>query len=66
MNRGLGNPFALGLVVVGAAVMAIAAFLPLLEPNRHIPHGSRQHPHSAWRLATHRTCRWHCCRWLSG
>lgn len=32
MNRGPANPLALGLVFVGAAVMAIAAFLPLLEP----------------------------------
>src|SRR6516165_10182846 len=32
MNRGPGNPLALGLVIVGAAVMAIAAFLPLDEP----------------------------------
>ena len=33
MNRGPGNPLALGLVLVGAAVMAIAAFLPLDEPT---------------------------------
>jgi uncharacterized membrane protein YidH (DUF202 family) len=30
MNR--GNPVALGLVMIGAAVMAIATFLPLYEP----------------------------------
>src|SRR6516164_3642757 len=33
MNRGPGNPLALGLVIVGAAAMAIAAFLPLDEPT---------------------------------
>jgi hypothetical protein len=33
MNRGPGNPLALGLVIVGAAAMALAAFLPLDEPN---------------------------------
>lgn len=32
MNRRAGNPLALGLVIVGAAAMAIAAFLPLVEP----------------------------------
>jgi hypothetical protein len=32
MNRGLGNPLAFGLVIVGAFAMAIAAFLPLYEP----------------------------------
>ena len=31
MNR-VGNPLGLGLVLVGAAVMAIATFLPLNEP----------------------------------
>lgn len=33
MNRGPGNPLALGLVIVGAAAIAIAAFLPLVEPT---------------------------------
>lgn len=33
MNRGTRNPLALGLVIVGAAAMAIAAFLPLDEPT---------------------------------
>ena len=33
MNGGPGNPLALGLVVAGAAAMAIAAFLPLVEPT---------------------------------
>jgi transposase InsO family protein len=33
MNRGLGNPLGLGLVVVGAFAMAIAAFLPLDQPT---------------------------------
>lgn len=33
MNRGQVNPYALGLVVVGAAAMAIAVFLPFNEPN---------------------------------
>jgi hypothetical protein len=33
MNRGLGNPLGLGLVIVGAFAVAIAAFLPLDEPT---------------------------------
>lgn len=33
MNRGPGNPLALGLVIVGALAMALAAFLPLDEPT---------------------------------
>src|SRR5271156_972774 len=33
MNKGPGNPFALGLVLVGAFAMGIAAFLPLDEPG---------------------------------
>lgn len=41
MNKGPGNPLALGLVLVGAAVMAIAAFLPLNEPAG--PFGRVQH-----------------------
>jgi len=36
-----GNPLALGLVLVGAAALAIAAFLPLDEPTGIIPHRSR-------------------------
>jgi hypothetical protein len=33
MNRGPSNPLGLGLVIVGGAVMAIAAFLPLDQPT---------------------------------
>jgi serine/threonine protein kinase, bacterial len=33
VNRGPGNPLGLGLVIVGAFAMAIAAFLPLDEPT---------------------------------
>lgn len=33
MNRGPGNPLGLGLVIVGAFVMAISVFLPFDEPT---------------------------------
>lgn len=33
MSKGPGNPFGLGLLIVGALAVAIAAFLPLDEPT---------------------------------
>jgi ribosomal protein L37AE/L43A len=52
MNRGSGNPLALGLVIVGAFAMAIAAFLPLDEPAgvfRMVEHNTLIQ-HSGWQL----------------
>jgi hypothetical protein len=52
MNRGPGNPLALGLVIVGAAAMALAAFLPLDEPNgvfRMVAHNTLIQ-HGGWTL----------------
>lgn len=51
MNRA-GNPFALGLVIVGAAAMAIAAFLPLDEPAStfHRVENNTLIQHGGWQL----------------
>ena len=32
-SSGSGNPFGLGLVIVGAVAMAVATVLPLTEPS---------------------------------
>jgi hypothetical protein len=52
MNRGPGNPLALGLVIVGAAALAVAAFLPLDEPTgvfRMVEHNTLIQ-HGGWTL----------------
>jgi hypothetical protein len=52
MNRGAGNPLALGLVIVGAAAIALAAFLPLDEPAnafRMVEHNTLIQ-HGGWQL----------------
>ena len=49
-----GNPLALGLVIVGAVAMALAAFLPLNEPTGPFRLVQNNTLNPAWRLATDR------------
>jgi ribosomal protein S27E len=52
MNRGPSNPLGLGLVIVGAAAMAIATFLPLTEPTGvfHLVPDNTLIQHDGWAL----------------
>jgi hypothetical protein len=48
------NPLGLGLIVVGAAAMAIAEFLPLVEPTgafRTVEHNTLIQHHGLWLIA---------------